>query len=206
MSHSKTLLAVLLAAGLAGGGYVYAQAGDGSGTGTGSGTGSGSDDLPEATASGETEANLSPREMQDETKKLLADMEKMHARVLELQAAARKAKDVIKLNCVNEKLLAVKQLLNIGDAAETDLTEAVSAGDRAGALHQYGQVKLAHERTTAERDDAEGCIGEEIVFIGPTKVDVNGPTIPDDPTDDGDDPFSGVSVDIERPAYATPFK
>jgi hypothetical protein len=201
MRHTKTLLAALLAAGLAGGGLVYAQAGAGSG----SGSGSGSDDLPEATASGETEANLSPREMQDETKKMLDDMEKMHARVLELQAAARKAKDVIKLNCVNEKLLAVKQLLNIGDAAQTDLTEAISGGDRAGAVHQYSQVKLAHERTTAERDDAEGCIGEELVFIGPTKIDVTGPSIPDDPTKDPHDPFSGVSVDIERPVYATPF-
>jgi hypothetical protein len=192
----KTLVAVLLAAGLAGGGYLYAQPADGTG---------GGDDLPEATASGEVEADLTPREMADETKKLLAEMEKMHLRILELQAAARKSKDVIKLNCVNEKLLAVKQLLNIGDAAETDLTEAIAGGDRAAAVHQYGQVKLAHERTTAERDDAEGCIGEEIVFVGPTKVDVTGPTMPDDPTDDPNDPFSGVDVDIERPAYATPF-
>ena len=49
---------------------------------------------------------------------------------------------------------------------------------------------LAHERATAERDEAEGCIGEELIFVGPTQIDVDGPTIPDDPTDDPEDPFS----------------
>ena len=195
MRSTKTVLAALLIAGLAGGGYIYAQPGDGEG----------GEDLPEATATGETEANLSPAQMASETKRLLGEMEKMHVRVLELQGAARKAKDVIKLNCVNEKLLAVKQLLNIGDAAQNDLTEAIAGGDRAAAAHHYGQVKLAHERTTAERDDAEGCIGEEIVFVGPTKVDVKGPVIADDPTKDPHNPFTGNAPDLERPNCASPW-
>jgi len=206
MRSTRPVLAMLTAA-LLGGGYIYAQptgAGSGSGSGTGSASGS-SEQLPDVTATGETEANLSPRDMTDETKKDLDDMEKMHQRVLELQAEARKDKDVIKLNCVNEKLLAVKQLLNIADSAQTDLQEAISAGDRAGEVHQYGQVKLAHERTTAERDDAEGCIGEEIVFVGPTSVKVTGPAIPDDPTKDPKNPFSGNSLEDERPAFASPF-
>lgn len=160
---------------------------------------------PDITAPGELKANLTPRELASETKKLLSEMEGFHVRVLSLQASARKAKDVIKLNCVNEKLLAVKQLLNIAEVAENDLTEAIASGDRDAQYHQYSQVKLAHERATSERDEAEGCIGEEIVFVGPTKVDVDGPTIPDDPTDDPDDPFSGTVVIFEPVVYATPF-
>src|SRR5688572_27572372 len=62
---------------------------------------------PDVTVPGETKATLSPRQMVDESKRLLAEMEGFHIRVLQLQNAARKAKDVIKLNCVNEKLLAV---------------------------------------------------------------------------------------------------
>jgi len=197
MSKFKTtVLAPFLVAGLIGGGLLYAQPGDDEKPG---------EDLPDVTASGEVEADLSAREMATEATRLIAEQESHHARVLELQGAARKAKDVIKLNCVNEKLLAVKQLLNIAESAQTDLTEAIAGGDRAQQIHDYGQVKLAHERSTAERDDAEGCIGEEIIFIGPTKVDVTGPTMPDDPTDDEDDPFTGTSVELERPAYASPF-
>lgn len=159
---------------------------------------------PDVTVPGETRASLSPREMQTETKRLTAEMEGFHVRVLQLQAAARKAKDVIKLNCVNEKLLAVKQLLNIADVAENDLTEAISSGDRDAQVHQYSQVKLAHERATAERDEAEGCIGEEIVFVGPTAVEVDGPPMPDDPTDDPLDPFDAV-VDFENVILASPW-
>ncbi|MBZ0232798.1 MAG: hypothetical protein K8M05_10750 [Deltaproteobacteria bacterium] len=160
----------------------------------------------DVTAPGETKANLSPREMVDQAKKRISEMEGFHVRVLQLQAAARKSKDVIKLNCVNEKLLAVKQLLNIAEVAENDLTEALASGDRDAQVHQYSQVMLAHERATGERDEAEGCIGEEIVFVGPTQVDVDGPTMPDDPTDDPEDPFSGTVVDFEPVVYATPYR
>jgi hypothetical protein len=162
--------------------------------------------VPDVTASGETRANLSPREMVTETKKLLGEMEGFHVRVLALQGAARKSKDVIKLNCVNEKLLAVKQLLNIADQAQNDLTEAIAGSDRDAQVHQYSQVRLAHERATAERDEAEGCIGEEIVFIGPTQLDVDGPAMPDDPTNDPIDPFSPVPADsFEQVNTASPW-
>jgi len=195
--RKRHLWAALLIGGLLGAGSLYAQPDNGTG-----------EELPEVTASGETEAQLSPREMASETDRLLKEMESMHVRVLQLQTAARKDKDVIKLNCVNEKLLAVKQLLNIGDAAQTDLTEAIAGGDRAGQVHNYGQVKLAHERVVAERDEAEACIGEEIIFIGATKVDVTGPDVPDDPTDDPDvdDSFWPVDpFDVERPNAASPW-
>lgn len=196
MRNNKAVIAALLV-GLAGGGLLYAQPAESEDEGK---------DLPDVTASGETQANLSPREMVTESERLIDEMGSMHVRVLDLQAAARKAKDVIKLNCVNEKLLAVKQLLNIADAAKNELTEAISGGDTAGQVHQYGQVKLAHERTSAERDNAEGCIGEEIVFVGPTEIDVDGPPMPDDPTDDGEDPFAVTTDEIfERAATATPF-
>jgi hypothetical protein len=136
---------------------------------------------------------------------MIGEMEGHHVRVLELQGAARKAKDVIKLNCVNEELLAVKQLLNIAEAAETDLTEAIAGGDTAEQLHQYTQIKLSHERSSASRDTAEGCIGEEVIFIGPTEVKVTGPDITDDPTDDEDDPFAQGSVEIEHSQFASPW-
>jgi hypothetical protein len=163
-------------------------------------------DTPDIVAPGDTRADLSPREMATETKRLLSEMEGYHVRVLQLQGAARKAKDVIKLNCVNEKLLAVKQLLNIGEVAENDLTEAIASGDRDAQVHQYSQVKLAQERAVAARDEAEACIGEEIIFVGPTKVEVDGPAMPDDPTDDPGDPFDVVPVsDFEDVNTASPW-
>ncbi len=188
-------LVIALAAGVLGIGTIYAQPGPAPTD----------PKLPDVTAPGETRVDLSPREMATETKRVLTEMEGFHVRVLQLQGAARKAKDVIKLNCVNEKLLAVKQLLNIAESAENDLTEAIASSDRDAQVHQYSQVKLAHERATSARDEAEGCIGEEIVFIGPTKVDVNGPAMPDDPTADPIDPFGASPADFEQPNVASPW-
>ncbi len=195
MRNSKHLVVALVALVGLGIGTLYAQPAPAPGDAK----------KPDVTASGETKADLSPREMATETKKLLGEMEGFHIRVLQLQGAARKAKDVIKLNCVNEKLLAVKQLLNIGEVAQNDLTEAIASGDRDAQVHQYSQVRLAQERATSERDEAEGCIGEEIIFIGPTQVDVNGPAMPDDPTADPHDPFDVPSSDFEQVNTASPW-
>ena len=66
-------------------------------------------------------------------------------------------------------------------------------------LHPFARVALAR----ALRDEAEACIGEELVFNGRASIDVSAPDIPDDPT--RTDPFALASFDIERPTYATPF-
>ena len=199
MRNLRHIFAATIVASLAAGsGYLAAQPGDAKKPAD--------PPLPDVTLQGDKSASVSPREMSEQSGKLIAEMDTYHLRVLELQKAARKAKDVIKLNCVNEKLLAVKQLMNIADVAKTDLTEAIAADDRDGQVATFGQVTLAHERATSERDEAEGCIGEELIFVGPTQVEVDGPTIPDDPTDDPEDPFATNELeDVEHANDATPF-
>ena len=168
-------------------------------------------DLPDVTLPGEKKVDLSPREMSTRADELIKTMESTHRAVLELQAAAKQAKDVIKLNCVNENLLAVKQLLNIADAAENDLDEAIARGDRSEQVHQFGQITIASEKSAGARDEAQACIGEELHFVGKNDITVTGPAIRNDPTDDGDlgqpsgeDPFD-VAVPLEDPAFASPF-
>lgn len=207
----RTLFAAVLAAGLAGGGILYAQptptpADPAPTPATGSGSGS---DLPDVSVSGEKEVKLSPQEMTDEAGRLIAEMEGFHRSTLELQAAAKQAKDVIKLNCVNENLLAVKQLLNIADEAKTNLTEAKIRGERSELVHQYSQITIANEKAKQAHDEATACIGEELHFVGKNDLDVTGPAVRYDPTDDGDlgqaggeDPYTTA---LEDPGYASPF-
>ena len=111
----------------------------------------------------------------------------------------------------NENLLAVKQLLNIADAAENELDEAIARGDRAEQVHQFGQITIASEKSAGARDEAQACIGEELHFVGKNDLTVDGPAIRNDPTDDGDlgepggeDPFD-TAVTLEDPAFASPF-
>ncbi len=167
---------------------------------------------PDVTLPGEKAVDLSPREMSSRADEIIKEMETTHRRVLELQASAKQSKDVIKLNCVNEDLLAVKQLLNIADAAENELDEAIARGDRDEQRHQFGQITIAGEKSAESRDDAQKCIGEELNFVGKNEVTVTGPAVRNDPTKDGDlgsvsgeDPFD-TNVPLEDPAFASPFQ
>ena len=189
-SWRKFLTILALAAGAAGGGLLYAQPADKA-------------DEPDVTLPMEKQVTLSPKEMQQQSEKLIDEMKKMLDRVITIQQVARKQKDVIRLNCVNDRLLQVKKLLNIADSARNDLVEAIAAEDERDRYHQYTKVTISHERVSGLRDEAEACVGEDLIFLGPTEVEVDKPPIVDDPTKT--DPFSLAGEPIERPAYATPF-
>lgn len=162
----------------------------------------------DATLPMEKQVKLSPKEMRVTSEKLINEMKNMLERVIAIQQVARKQKDVIRLNCVNDRLLQVKKLLNIAESSRNDLIEAIAADNERERYHQYSKVKISHEKVSVLRDEAEACVGEELIFIGPTQVDVDKPAIPDDPT--RNDPFiltdDAIASDgLERPGFASPF-
>lgn len=160
---------------------------------------------PDVTLTGDQEASLSPREMTVKTEELIGEMKEMLRRVIKLQQSARKQKDVIKLNCVNDKLLQVKQLLNIAESSSNDLVEAVAAEDQGARYHQFGQITISHEKVSVLRDEAEACIGEELVFLGPTEVEVDAPPIVDDPTHEDPYDVDDMPADVDWPDMASPY-
>lgn len=221
--RQRLLVSAILAAAFVGGGVLYAQPGAATPPATPAPAAptpaaptpaptpapAPADPAPDLTVPAETTSNLSSQEMDARSRELLDAMEANHRRVLELKAAATKAKDVIKVNCVNESLLAVKQLLNIADEAKSNFTEAKVQGDRNEQVHQFSQITIASEKSTQATNEAQTCIGEELHFIGKNDVTVDGPAIPHDPTQDGDvgsasgeDPFEAP---LEDPAYASPY-
>jgi hypothetical protein len=151
-----------------------------------------------ATVGGSVSAKLSAQDMQARGEAMVAEMEATMRRMTERQIQARTAKDIIKLNCVNDKLLQVKQLLNIADDARVQLQ--VAGDDRE---HAYTEITLASEKVATLGGEADGCVGEGEIFVGATKVSVSAPRVIDDPTTI--DPFHLGGIEIERPTYATPF-
>jgi hypothetical protein len=177
------------AAVLAAFGTVYAQSPDGTAT---------------LDVGASVEAKVSPQEMTSRAGSAVAEMEAVQSRLTSLQSSARESRDIIKLNCVNDKLLQVKQLLNIAESARVSLSGAISGRNEGDRYHQYTVITVSAEKARALRDEAEACVGEELVFRGRASIDVDAPDIADDPT--RNDPFSlGASFDLERPTYATPF-
>ena len=132
----------------------------------------------------------------------LAGQIKADARhVLHLQGKARQAKDVIKLNCINDKLVQLKAQVNIFDAAHASLTAGLEGGSTAEDKQStYTEVTATAGSIKSLRVEADICVGEPELFKQESTSEVKRPGIIDDP---GADPFG--KRPLEAPAYASPF-
>lgn len=117
-----------------------------------------------------------------------------------LRLMAKKAKDVVKLNCVNDKLVDIKGLLNVIDLDRSKVDSEISSDGRASA---YSSLVTNTASVRALREEAQACVGEGLDSAGDNTLDVNGPDLPDDPTAEPEDFFE--SGGIEAPAFSTPF-
>lgn len=115
---------------------------------------------------------------------------------------ARNSKDVVKLNCVNEKLTQIKGLLRISELADVSLQESVSKKDTATAEHEFTKVGIAETKVLQLRSQAEECIGQ-LAFRTDENllVDVEEPT--DLPKTDPSRPVAPPNVE-SRPPPASP--
>jgi hypothetical protein len=129
-----------------------------------------------------TRAEISANDMVKQVADYRAKMEEMLKHIVQLQDQAKRQKDVIKLNCVNDKELQIKAVLNIADEANTNLVTAIARGDEMDRYHQYGRITLAYQESQRIAAEAEQCVGEDLTYLGKTTVSVEEPPVPEDPT------------------------
>ena len=125
------------------------------------------------------------------------DIKKHHRHVLHLQEVARKRRDVIKLTCVNERLLQLKAHANLFDQARLELMGGTTVTPE--ITDAFTRLEKASSDVYKSRVAADACIGEPELSSESTTV-VDAPDFPDDPTIG--DPFK---PGIEPPGYASPF-
>lgn len=146
---------------------------------------------------------LSPAEMKTSAEAIQAQIKDDYAHVLRLQALTRRQKDLIKLNCVNDKLVELKAKMNIADTANSSLNDALTKGVDPTAL--YTQLETTGHAIKELREEANTCLGESELFKQEAGIDVQRPDTPDDPgTIDPYGVDDGVVV-VEPPGYASPF-
>lgn len=116
-----------------------------------------------------------------------------------LQQKARKEKDVIKLNCVNDKLVQMKAMMNLADDKRTQITDALTLGN-GRAPEYFTEYTQSASDIHKLREEADVCVGVGPDYVGDSKLNVINPGIPDDPT--AGSPFDDG---VEPPAYASPF-
>ncbi|QSQ19416.1 hypothetical protein JY651_29315 [Pyxidicoccus parkwayensis] len=119
-------------------------------------------------------------------------MKEVLRQVLGKVEEARRTKDVVKLNCANEKLTQIKGLLRISEQAEVSLQEALATKETSTSDHEFTKVMIARQKVTQLRAEAEECIGQlafrtdENLFVEveePENLPGGDPTRPPPPED-----------------------
>ena len=151
---------------------------------------------------------LPAAEMRVRVESIKKEIEDDHRHVLHLQALARKEKDVLKLTCVNDKLVQIKAQMNLFDTANLQLEAAINNTDDSPRTI-FAEVEKAGSDVKKLRGEADGCAGALEMYKQESKSDVERPDL-DDPTDGGpfDPPANDDTVpsEVEPPGYATPYR
>jgi hypothetical protein len=143
---------------------------------------------------------LSPQEMVTQANDYRDRMEKMLKQVQGLVEQAKKDKDVIRLNCVADKLAQLKANIAVVDRALQDLRDAIGRRDDGETGHQYSKIAIVHSKVQVLGAEAQACVGQDLAFIGATQVDVDDSGVP--PGDFTNPPNPDFPVD--RPPLASP--
>jgi preprotein translocase subunit SecF len=145
---------------------------------------------------------LTPQETLTQSKDYYKKMQETQRRVLSLQTKAMKDKDMVKLNCVNDKLTQLQGHMKVTDQSMSSLTLDIAKSDDTARQHEFTRITILYQKVVTLGTEAEQCIGEDVSYVGATRVDVEiDPSIPpEDPTD----PPLPVPV-VERPPEASPF-
>jgi hypothetical protein len=126
-------------------------------------------------------ASLSASQQRAKADEHLGLMHSILKRVDRLLETARKEKDVIKLNCVNEKLTEIKGNLNIAERASNAMRSA--RNDAVERTHQFSKILVIYQKVVVLGQEAEQCVGEDIRYTGTTTIVTEVPGgLPDDPT------------------------
>ena len=134
-----------------------------------------------------------------EATQVLARLQGILKDVLKSLEEARAEKDVLKLNCVNEKLTQIKGLLRVVEQSDIALQEAVAKGDEESAQHEYAKIAIARQRAEQLRADAEQCIGQLAYVDERTVVTVE---VPEDLPDAVTNPPTFTPVAVNPPAIS----
>ncbi len=149
---------------------------------------------------GPQRSTVSGPDMVRQGKEYRTNMDRVLAELQTMVEQSRKQKDVIRLNCVMDKLAQVKVSMNIADEAIQKLQEGVARNDDGSSFHEYTRITIVNQKVQVLQNEGQTCVGAELNYIGATRVEVDAPELPAGVTDPSLDP-----APLERPPVASPF-
>lgn len=156
---------------------------------------------PAVTPTVVVEVKLTGPQMMERLATLQVQVDDDYQHVQHLETIARKEKDVLKLSCVNNKLLEMKAQLNIFDTNRTQFQSSLSASADA-ARGSFNDTTSSANRVKELRSEADTCAGVP-ELSKQSGNDFTHPSFPDDPTLPLPPTVYGGYGD--PPGYASPF-
>jgi hypothetical protein len=146
---------------------------------------------------------LTPDEMVSQSREYLKTISDVLRRIQTLQDQSKRDKDIIRLNCVTDKLVQTRVNASIAEQSMAGLQEAMTRADEGQRTHEFTRLTIVNQKVLVLGAEAENCIGEDLSFVGSTRIDVDiDPNIPQfDPTQ-----APAPGIDIERPGEASPMR
>lgn len=148
---------------------------------------------------------IPPAVKQETAAKYVADSKQLLTAVTGVLKDAREKKDIIRINCVNEKLTKIKALMRSAEMSELYLREALTKKDHKTANHSYRKITIAFQKIRSLKAEAEQCIGELAFATGEKEVvdlKVDRDQVPDDDPTITEFPETA----IVRPPAASPYQ
>jgi flagellar hook-associated protein FlgK len=158
---------------------------------------------PDADISVRQRSTLSPQDMMTQARDYRARMEGILKQLQGLVEQARKSKDVIRLNCLLDKLAQLKANIAIADSGLQSLQDAIGQRDEGQSVHEYTRVTIVNQKAQVLGAEGQACVGEDLSYVGATKVEVEHPGIEGDPT--GPWTVGEPEPGFDRPPSASPF-
>jgi hypothetical protein len=158
---------------------------------------------PESEVSFRKGSQLTPQEQLAQAEMYISKMKGTLDHMGKMAEQARKEKDLIKLNCVNDKVIQVKGHLNLAEQSRDALKVASARNDEGTRNHEFAKLTITYQKVIVLAQEAEACIGEEISYVGATRVmiEVDKDIPSEDPT-----VTAQPAIPIVRPPLASPFR
>jgi len=116
---------------------------------------------PEAEVQQRRTANLSGPDQIREANAIIEEIQRIRRQVSDLLDQARQDRDIIKVNCLNDKLTQVDVALRSAREHQELLQTAVSINNDGQRNHEFTLLTIFRSRSENLENEARQCIGED---------------------------------------------
>lgn len=102
----------------------------------------------------------------------LARMHTIQARMDSLSKTAKGEKDIIKLQCLSDKRRRTVGVIVTAKQFRKAMEQPGIRGDAGARNHEFSKLTISYQKVVVLGQEAEGCIGEDIAYVGKTQVEL----------------------------------